>query len=42
MPEHWPTIAIVVVTSAAIAAGRVPGLRMNRTSIAVTGVSYRT
>ncbi|MFO7697056.1 MAG: anion transporter [Anaerolineae bacterium] len=38
MLEHWPTVAIVGLTYAGIAAGRVPGLRMNRTTIAVAGV----
>ncbi|MHB1319356.1 MAG: anion transporter [Anaerolineae bacterium] len=38
MLEHLPTVALVGLTYAGIAAGRVPGLRMNRTTIAVAGV----
>jgi len=39
MLEHWPTLGIVGLTYAGIAAGRVPGLRMNRATIAVVGVA---
>ena len=38
MVEHWPTVLIVALTYAGIAAGRWPGLKVNRATIALVGV----
>lgn len=38
MIEHWPTVLIVTLTYAGIAAGGWPGLKVNRATIALIGV----
>ncbi len=40
MAEHWLTVLIVALTYAGIAAGRWPGLKVNRATMALLGVGF--